>query len=254
MQLLPGLLNGALPDKSMNILLTNDDGINSEGIQKLAKVLRSVPNHRVFIIAPDCNRSGISNAISMISGPVKLTKHGEDTYSCGGYPADCVLIALLGGIPARPDIVLSGINQGENLGTDIIYSGTAAAARQASLAGIPGIALSLADKEHCCWDMAVSWSADHLNELVSLWKKDHFLNVNIPNCPDGPDGMLVAPTGKKSYNDSINRVTVSNDTDWCFLSAEGVSSPIETGSDRDAVEKNFVSVSSIYNFPFTKKD
>jgi 5'-nucleotidase len=148
----------------MNILLTNDDGINSDGILKLAEALRSGGNHKVTIIAPDVNRSGVSHALSFFNNAVKLYRIEEDTWSCTGFPADCI-IAGLGFLPERPDIVLSGINRGENLGTDLIYSGTAAAARQGGLAGIPSIALSLAGSGPYHWDMAVSWTASHLEEL-----------------------------------------------------------------------------------------
>jgi len=233
----------------MNILLTNDDGIRSEGLQKLAGVLRSGSKHRVYVIAPDVNRSGISHALSLISGPVKLCRLMEDTWSCSGYPADCVLLALLGELPEKPDLVISGINQGENLGTDIIFSGTAAAARQASFAGIPAVALSLAGRDNYCWDMAVSWSADHLEELAALWRADTFVNVNIPNCPEGPRGIEMTWPAVKHYRDSIKVMTASDSSRWCFLTGGKEVIVEETGSDCDVLLRNFVSISSVYNYP-----
>jgi len=236
----------------MNILLTNDDGIRSEGLQKLAQILRSRHNHKVYIIAPDGNRSGISHAVSMLSGPVKISKLDEDTWSCSGYPADCVILALLGELPLKPDLVLSGINQGENVGPDIIYSGTAAAARQASLAGFPAIALSLAGKEGFCWDMAASWSADHLEELAALWKKGTFINVNIPNSPGGPKGIAMTRPALKYYHDNIKVMTSLDDSRWCFLTGGEESIVKEEGTDCDAVSRDLVSVSSMYNYPMGK--
>ena len=247
-------LNGALSDKNMNILLTNDDGIKSEGLQKLAEFLRSRLKHRIFVVAPDVNRSGISHAVSVLNGPVKLTKLMEDTWSCSGYPADCVIVAILGELPCKPDLVLSGINEGENLGTDIVYSGTAAAARQASLAGIPAIALSLASYDNLCWDMAASWVVDHLEELAALWKKETFLNVNIPNSPEGPEGMVIARPALKHYSDVLKVMIAPDESRWCFLTVGEGNTAKEEGTDCDAVSRNFVSVSSVYNYPILKMD
>jgi len=246
------LPKGAPLSKKMNILLTNDDGINSPGIQKLAEVLRSRSKHRIFIIAPDTNRSGVSHAISILHTPVKLTEAGEDAWSCSGFPGDCVIIGMKGALPERPHLVLSGINKGENLGTDIIYSGTAAAARQAGLAGIPAVALSLAGRGVFHWDMAASWAADHLEELISYWRKDTFVNVNIPNSPGGPEGMLATWPAVKIYKDTIEVMNAPDGSRWCFLQLMGESVVMEAGSDCDAVSRNFVSVSSVYNYPVRK--
>ena len=233
----------------MNILLTNDDGVDSEGILKLAAALRAKGKYRVLVLAPDCNRSGISNAVSLLNGPVKLLQVGEDTWSCSGYPADCVIVARLGALPVKPDMVLSGINRGENLGTDLIYSGTAAAARQASLAGIPAIAFSLAGRDVFYWDMAASWAADHLEELTAFYVPGSFVNVNIPNNPGGPDGMLTALPAIKGYRDAVMVVTAPDGSNWCFLEGEPEMPKAQADSDCDVVSRNFVSVSSVYNYP-----
>ncbi|MDR2370368.1 MAG: 5'/3'-nucleotidase SurE, partial [Treponema sp.] len=104
----------------MTILMTNDDGISSPGLDLLAAALRR-EGHRVFVLAPDRNRSGVSHSISFLSGPIRLKKRGEDTWSCEGLPVDCVTTALLGGLPGLeglPDMLVSGINRGANIGTD----------------------------------------------------------------------------------------------------------------------------------------
>ena len=237
----------------MNLLLTNDDGISSDGLLKLADALRS-GGHRVSVIAPDSNRSGISHAITILNGPVKLTQVGEDTWSCAGTPGDCVIIALLGDFLQKPDLVLSGINRGENMGTDIIYSGTAGAARQAGLFGIPAIALSLAGWSGYNWDMAASWSADHLEELRAFWRKDTFVNVNIPNNPGGPLGIVKTWPAVKHYNDSLSVMDAHDGVRWCFLSGGENSAAPETGADCEVVSRNFVSVSSVYIYPIVRKD
>jgi 5'-nucleotidase len=233
----------------MNILITNDDGAGSDGILKLAGVLRSGGKHRVFIIAPDTDRSGVSHSMSIIKCPVKLSLLGEDTWSCSGTPVDCVIVAVLGALPVKPGLVLSGINRGENSGTDIVYSGTAAAARQAGLSGIPAIALSLDGRGDYNWDMAASWSASHLEELMAYWEKDTFVNVNIPNNPLGPQGIKTAFPAVKRYEDSLNIVTDRKGDRWIFLDGGKDVTACEAGSDVDVVSRNFVSVSVVVNQP-----
>jgi len=228
----------------MKILLTNDDGIDSEGIQLLANHLRK-RGHRVYVIAPETNRSGISHAVSLLNGPVKLSSCGEDTWACSGYPADCILAGTMGALDEKPDLVLSGINRGANLGTDIIYSGTAAAARQASIAGYPAIALSLVGSGNFHWDMAASWSADHLEELLKYCEKHSFVNVNIPNNPGGPEGMSQARPAIKNYNDVLSVVDAPDRNRWCFLTAGKETATAETDNDWNTVSRNFVSISSV---------
>ena len=238
----------------MNILLTNDDGIGTDGIQKLAEALRSRSSHRVFIIAPDSNRSGVSHAISILSKPVKLTALGEDTWSCSGFPGDCVIVGMKGAIPEKLDLVISGINIGANLGSDIIYSGTVAAARQASLYGIPALALSLAGRNDFYWDMAAFWSVDHLEELLAYWRKETFVNVNIPNSAAGPEGMLAAWPAVKDYRDEMTWTDVSDGSRLFSLVAGEELILSGSGCDCDIVSRNFVSVSTIYNYPAVSRE
>jgi len=233
----------------MNILLTNDDGVNSEGIVKLAEALRSGGKHKVSVIAPDMNRSGISHALSILNNAVKLSYLGENTWSCTGYPADCVIAGINGMLSECPDLVLSGINQGGNIGTDLIYSGTAAAAKQGSLAGIPSIALSLAGNGPYYWEMAVSWIVSHLDELLSYWRRDSYVNVNLPNSPNNPIGIVPSWPAAKTYKDTFSIVKSNGGTRYCFLEAGEDITFIEPGSDYDVVGKNFVSVSPVYNYP-----
>jgi 5'-nucleotidase len=240
----------------MNILLTNDDGLESPGILLLASALRE-SGHRVTVLAPDRDRSGVSHSISFLGGPLVLKPRGEDTWSCSGLPVDCVVTAMLGGIPYRPDLILSGINRGSNLGTDLLYSGTAAAARQGSLFGIPSIALSLADDSHgddsdvttFYWDMAVAFSLSHLDELAARWKTGTFVNVNIPNGPRGPGGLAPAFPSQRLYHDSLTMMEAPGGDRYCFYSAGEVSVVPQAGSDRDVVSRNLAAVSSIWVHP-----
>lgn len=125
----------------MKILLTNDDGWDAPGINVLRERLLD-DDHTVYVMAPATNQSGTSQSIHLGSG-IKVRELDEGVWTCAGSPADCVMTAILGGIFERPDILLSGINRGPNLGLDILYSGTCGAARQAVLMGIPSAALSV---------------------------------------------------------------------------------------------------------------
>ncbi|MDR3146322.1 MAG: 5'/3'-nucleotidase SurE [Treponema sp.] len=255
----------------MNILLTNDDGLESPGILLLASALRE-KGHRVAVLAPDRDRSGVSHSISFLGEPLVVKRRGEDTWSCSGLPVDCVVTAMLGGIPYKPDLILSGINRGSNLGTDLLYSGTAAAARQGSLFGIPSIALSLADDRNgdashgddsdgdashgdasdvttFYWDMAVAFSLSHLDELAARWKTGTFINVNIPNNPRGPAGLAPAFPSQRLYHDSLTMMEAPGGDRYCFYSAGEVGVVPQAGSDRDVVFHNMAAVSSIWVHP-----
>jgi 5'/3'-nucleotidase SurE len=130
-----------------------------------------------------------------------------------------------------------------------VYSGTAAAARQAGLANIPGIALSLAGRENFQWDMAVSWTLEHFDELRGFWKPDTFVNVNIPNHPQGPAGLLTAFPARKIYHDKLSVYKVSDGDSWCFVDQGNITAKPEEGSDCEAVAKNFAAVSPVFIHP-----
>jgi 5'-nucleotidase len=231
----------------MNILLTNDDGIESPGLLLLAEALRETGD-RVLVLAPNRDRSGSSHSIRFLWDALKLSERGPDTWTCSGSPADCVILALLGALPARPDLVISGINRGANLGTDLVYSGTAAAARQAGLGNIPAIALSLAGRGDFFWNMAVSWAVEHLEELRNIWIPHTFVNVNIPNSPGGPDGMAHTFPARMVYHDALS-IHKAGGHSWCFFEPGDVSAVPETGSDWEAVAKNLAAVSPVYVYP-----
>jgi 5'-nucleotidase len=254
----------------MRILLTNDDSINSPGITLLAAALRKA-GHRVFVVAPEANQSGVSNAIRFLDGPSMLTQIGEDTWSCGGTPADCVIIALKGGIPElcvidgesrkrkQPppiDLIISGINQGANLGTDIVYSGTAAAARQGAFFQIPSLALSLLHHgDEWNWDMAVSFAVERLDEMASYWKPDSFINVNIPNRREKPAALVHAFPSLRYYNDSIEVYQAPDGCQYCFAKAWAVSAQMEMeqGSDCAVTAGNNASLSEIFIHPVLRE-
>jgi len=235
----------------MQILLTNDDGISSQGIRLLAKALRN-DGHRVFTVAPNSNRSGCSHSIEFLRGPLKLAEIEEDTWSCSGTPVDCIITALLGGIPEicistegttlnmerAPDLILSGINAGANLGTDIIYSGTASAARQGSFFGIPSVALSLVENDlPWQWESAISYITEKLVLIMGYWKTGTFVNVNFPNIEKKPAMLVPSFPSMRYYNDRIVTFISPRGSRYCFAKPGKVDNIPEEGSDWDEVLK-----------------
>ncbi|MDR2742764.1 MAG: 5'/3'-nucleotidase SurE [Treponema sp.] len=239
----------------MNILLTNDDGIDGEAFLDFAGALRSGTPHRVYVLAPDSNCSGVSSALSLIHRQVRLVQRAEDTWACTGTPVDCVCVGVLGGLPIKPDLVISGINAGANIGTDLIYSGTAAAARQAALIGIPGIAVSLnGNPGGFYWKQAIDYTLAALPDLEALWTYDIFINVNIPNNPESPLGTCITFPSLRYYNDSIAIGTESDGSLFCKIKEGNFYSEPESGSDWDALLRNYVSVSPVFLHPVVRRD
>ncbi|PKL26657.1 MAG: 5'/3'-nucleotidase SurE [Spirochaetae bacterium HGW-Spirochaetae-3] len=232
----------------MKILLTNDDGYSSEGIKALELALGTA--HEVWTLAPDSERSGMSHSMSL-RHPLKIRKMAERGYSCSGTPADCVILAAHGVIPFVPDVVVSGINRGPNLGTDLIYSGTAAAARQATLNGIPGIAVSLATYTGPFRYVALAnLVAERLEYLVSLWSPDVFINLNAPEEPDGYRYDIVeAFPSRRIYKDTIKFFEGPEGYSYCFFMDGHVDTHQEKGSDEDVVNRGLASVTRVLAYP-----
>jgi 5'-nucleotidase len=233
----------------MNILLTNDDGIDSPGLLLLAEALKKDGAHRVLVVAPDADRSGYSHSIRFLWTPIRLSVRGPDVWACSGTPVDCVIMSLMGALPVKPDLVISGINRGANLGTDLIYSGTAAAARQAGLVNIPAIALSLAGRKEFYWDMAVAWTLEHFEELGKLWSCGTFINVNIPNSPGGPLGMAHTVPARMLYADRLRAFESPGGDLWYFVEYGPSRPDSEAGTDWEAVSKNMAAVSTVLVHP-----
>jgi 5'-nucleotidase len=231
----------------MKIILTNDDGIDAEGIKALATELRK--KHDVWVIAPDRERSGASHSVNL-RDPGRIMERADREYSCSGSPADCVMLAYLGFLDFRPDIVVSGINRGPNLGTDILYSGTCAAARQAALYAIPGIAVSCASRHGpFLYAAAADFVARNLEALAGHCSENAFINVNAPSSDElNLEGRWTEPS-RRHYHDSVRPFKAPDGGVYCFVE----SGPTETiggeSSDESVVGKGLVAVSSILVHP-----
>lgn len=235
----------------MKILITNDDGFDCEGIQILAKYLQ--PKHDVWIVAPHKNRSGVSHGLTM-SGSLQLKKQAEHFYTYSGLPVDCVSAGLKVVMKETPDVVLSGINRGYNLGTDIIYSGTAAAARQAAILGVPGIAISLEeDDKPFNWKPLCEFVRDNLETLVSIWNPDVFININAPRIkdPSQKQRAFFADLSNRFYDDSLKVFDAPDGYCYTFFEGGEISPhrPKTTVSDYDIIQKGDISVSCVSILP-----
>ncbi len=231
----------------MRILLTNDDGYGAEGLEALASALSGA--HEVAVVAPDRERSGVSHALTL-GGPGRIRKVGEGRYSCSGTPSDCVILTMLGAIGFEPQVVVSGINRGANIGTDIVYSGTCGAARQAVISGLPGVAVSCASaREPFLYRAAARFVSENLGALASLCKGDVFMNVNAPS--SSGDGLRWAWTfpSRRQYRDRLKTFDAPDGQSYCFLTNGGIDSSDEPGSDHRAVREGMISLSAVLVHP-----
>jgi 5'-nucleotidase len=231
----------------MRLLLTNDDGFGAEGIEALAEALS--PAHEVWIIAPERDRSACSHSMT-IKGHVRLETRGERRFACSGSPVDCVILGHLGAVKGQIDAVLSGINRGTNIGTDLLYSGTAAAARQATLYGVPALALSLAQRSgRFDYRPSASYVASRLPELLARWSRDAFVNLNFP--PKALEGDWVE-TGlcARGYKERLTVLPAPDGSDYCFfgdcdIHTLGDSGACEDPTDSSAIDSGLVSLSRV---------
>lgn len=164
----------------MKILISNDDGFLAPGLIALARELCKIAN--ITVVAPDMNRSGSSNSLTL-DRPLSVECASNGFYYINGTPSDCIHIALTSLLSERPDLVVSGINQGQNMGNDILYSGTVAAATEAFLFGIPAIAFSQLHKNWIELDSAARVACEIIERQFQTLIKPFLLNVNIPNLP-----------------------------------------------------------------------
>src|SRR6476469_5400573 len=189
----------------MRILISNDDGYIAHGLAALADALAAVAD--VVVVAPDSNRSGASNSLSL-DRPLSVQRAANGFYFVNGTPTDCVHVALTGMLDYRPDLIVSGINNGQNMGDDTLYSGTVAAATEGFLFGIPAIAFSQVDHGWKHLDAAARVARDIVLRRFDELQKPWLLSVNIPNLPYENLGATVATRlGKRHQSEPVIRTT-----------------------------------------------
>ncbi|TFG90526.1 MAG: 5'/3'-nucleotidase SurE [Candidatus Atribacteria bacterium] len=233
----------------MKILLTNDDGIYSEGIQILKKQLDNIA--KVIVIAPDRERSTIGHAMTLRK-PLRIKKVKVDGnfwgFSLDGTPADCVIVGLMEIMKdEKPDLVVSGINRGANLGDDIIYSGTVSAAMEGAMRNIPSLAVSLAGFEDFQFESAALFTKKIACDLVkNNLPPNLVLNINFPNIVyEEIKGVEVTRHGKRVYQNEIKIIDDPKGTSHYWLGGELPEGNIEPDTDFEAIYNNKVSITPL---------
>ncbi|MEK6606163.1 MAG: 5'/3'-nucleotidase SurE [Myxococcota bacterium] len=223
------------------VLVSNDDGADAEGIRALAEALRAFAD--VLVVAPDRERSGTSHAISL-ARPLRVSERGADVFAVDGTPVDCVYLGLLHLAPRRPAVVVSGVNHGYNLGADVFYSGTVAAAIEAAIRGVPAIAVSLAHSERD-FTSAASFAAAAVAALLdgSPLPPRTLLNVNVP--PGRPTSYRVTRLGHRVYRDRVEERSDLRGRRYFWIGGPDAGHADVAGSDCEAIAQGRISVTPL---------
>lgn len=226
--------------EKLKVLLVNDDGIEAEGIKKALKILGNFGE--VFVVAPSEEKSGTSHSISLRRN-IKVNKISENFYSVEGTPVDCVLIAMEALLSEKPDLIVSGINYGFNLGEDTLYSGTLGAAREGYLYGVPSIAFSVGPYNEPCYEGGEYYLDLIIKKIVeSKFYKNKFLfNINLYDLKiDDIKGVRVTKLGKRHYLNPVEKVGEN-----IYKIGGKLRLIPEEGTDVKAVLEYFVSVTPL---------
>jgi 5'-nucleotidase len=227
----------------MRILISNDDGYLAPGIVALANALS--PIAEITIVAPDSNRSGSSNSLTL-DRPLSVYRADNGFYFVNGTPSDCVHVALTGGLCSRPDLIVSGINQGQNMGDDTLYSGTVAAATEGFLFGIPAIAFSQVDKGWGHLDAAARVVRELVERGFGSLQKPYLLNVNIPNIPyEEIKGFAATRLGKRHESEAVIKTHDPHGREIFWIGPAGKAKDAGEGTDFHAVANNLVSITPL---------
>ena len=228
----------------MLILLTNDDGIHSAGLQALADEMQTLG--RVVVVAPDRERSAVGHALTL-HAPLRAEEILTDRWAVSGTPTDAVSLGIHGLLKEKPALVVSGINKGANMGDDLTYSGTVAAAMEATLMGVPAVAISLASKE---------FSYDNFRSAAAVARQmaetvlehglpaDTFINVNVPD--SAPLGIRLTRQGKRVYGDAVVQNRDPRGRTYYWIGAGELSFQDLEGTDFHAVQNGYVSVTPLH--------
>jgi 5'-nucleotidase len=232
----------------MNLLLTNDDGIFAPGLQALHR--RLAPRHDVAVVAPDQERSAVGHGITLHhplrAAQVALNAHFHG-YAVNGTPADCIKLGMVELLATRPDLVLSGINPGANVGINVNYSGTVAAAKEAALLGLPAIAVSVQGRKVVNFEAAAAFT-ESLAEIVLKQglPRGTFLNVNIPNVPFAEiSGTVVSRQGTGRYVDRFEKRQDPRDRPYYWPGSDPQTFDEDPEVDGAALQGNFISITPI---------
>jgi 5'-nucleotidase len=230
----------------LHILVSNDDGILAQGIKLLADVCRSVGS--VTVVAPDREQSGASHSLTL-QRPLRPIRRGPGSYQVDGTPTDCVLLALGALLDRKPDFVFSGVNHGPNMGEDVLYSGTVAAAMEGLSAGIPGVAVSFGGQEVELLNSHRPWLERLVRGIanVDTFPEETLLNINLPPIPgEQIRGIRVTTLGNRVFEGSILRAQDPWGREVYWVGGGHISWSGRDDSDFRAVQEGFISVTPLH--------
>jgi 5'-nucleotidase len=235
----------------LRILLTNDDGIHAEGLAVLERIARTLSDD-VWIVAPETDQSGLAHSLTL-SEPLRLRQVSEKHFALRGTPTDCVIMGVkevLGG--RKPDLVLSGVNNGANMADDVTYSGTIAGAIEGTLQGIKSFAISQAanyvDGERFIpWEIVENYAPALLRKLIDVDMPDWtFMNLNFPNClPEEVQGIAVTAQGKLDFGINVEKRSDGRGYPYYWLKFDARKGDFREGTDIHALRANKISVTPL---------
>ncbi len=233
---------------SARILIANDDGIGAPGIKLLERIARALSKD-VWVVAPEFEQSAAAHSLT-IRRPLRVRQVSRRRFSVDGTPTDAVLIAVRHILKdKRPDLVLSGINRGANLGDDVTYSGTVAAAIEGTLLGIPSMALSQEGQHNhpMHWSTAERYASEVVRRAAAIgWGRNVLINVNFPDCPhEEVSGIEVVRQGKRKLGDQMTERLDPRGDPYLWIAAQRLEDRAEKGTDLEAVYRGAIAITPL---------
>lgn len=234
----------------MRILVTNDDGVHAPGLAVLERIAKSLTDD-VFVVAPETDQSGVAHSLSL-NDPLRLRKISSRHFAVKGTPSDCVIMGVRRILEAPPDLVLSGVNLGQNVAEDVIYSGTVAGAMEGAVLGVPSIALSQAygrrsTRETAFWSCAETHAPPLVDKILTEGVAPKIIiNVNFPDCPpDEVEGVAVTAQGERGYLVKIDARADGRGNPYFWIAFDRPHVAPSQGTDVEALAQKRISVTPL---------